>query len=76
MCHHNFNQDDDVADISRKLHESFVRQFVEVCARYEIHRYGKHVGSTTDPFDESSFIPIEKKYIKIFLSDFKNPFLF
>ena len=75
MCHHDFNQDDDVAGISRKLKKSFVRQFIDVCAKYEIHRYGERVESTTNPFDETDFVAIQKKYVQIFLSDFEHNML-
>ena len=72
MCHAGFHKDDNVARICCNLKKAFVRKFVDLCAKYEIHRYGERVDLTTDPFDESAFVAIQQNYIQIFMEDFKH----
>jgi hypothetical protein len=74
MCHVDFDEDADVARICRNLKQAFVRKFFDVCAKYEIHRYGERVDMTNpaSPFDESAFVAIQQNYIQIFMKDFEH----
>ena len=71
LCHSGLRQGHNVPEITHELKNRFLQQFLDLCNRYGIHRYGENVNMTQNPFDETEFLYVKKGFNKFYSSDFE-----